>query len=265
MEKIQSAIAKARARRQASGAGVARLSPPGVDAAWSALKETRLVTRDLRRNRIFADHGCAESTPFDMLRTRMLRQMRAEKWRRVAITSPHPGCGKSTVAANLALSFARQPDIRTVLCEIDMRHPSLSRLLGVWAPPQFSRVLAGEETPEDHLLRVGENLALALNAEPVSGASEMLQAPSLPQTLDRIERLLAPSVVLFDLPPMLRSDDAMAFLDKVDCALLVAEADVTTIDDIDRCERELAEQTNVLGVVLNKLRHHEANGYGYGD
>jgi len=265
VEKIQSAIAKARARRQETTGGVARLSPPGVDAAWSGLKEVRLVARDLRRNRIFSEHACTEATPFDMLRTRMLRQMRAEKWRRVAITSPQPGCGKSTLAANLALSFARQPDMRTVLCEIDMRRPALARLLGVWAPPQFSRVLAGEDAPEDQLLRVGDNLCLALNAEPVTGTSEMLQAPTLPQLLERIERLLAPSVMLFDLPPMLRSDDAMAFLDKVDCALLVVEADVTTMADIDRCERELSEQTNVLGVVLNKLRHMEPSGYGYGD
>jgi len=63
---------------------------------------------------------------------------------------------------------------------------------------------------------------------------------------------------------MLRGDDTLAFLDKVDCTLLVVEAEVTPVADVDRCEQELAQNNNVLGVVMNKLRHHEGGGYGYG-
>jgi Mrp family chromosome partitioning ATPase len=66
------------------------------------------------------------------------------------------------------------------------------------------------------------------------------------------------------MPPMLGSDDMQAFAGKVDCVLLVAAAESTTIDEIDRCERDLASQTNVLGVVLNKCRYtHAEYGYGY--
>ena len=57
----------------------------------------------------------------------------------------------------------------------------------------------------------------------------------------------------------------LAFAGKVDCVLLVAAAESTSIAEIDRCERELAAQTNVLGVVLNKCRYTEPSyGYGYG-
>ena len=53
--------------------------------------------------------------------------------------------------------------------------------------------------------------------------------------------------------------------DLVDCALLIARAEVTTVAQIDACEREIAEQTNVLGVVLNQYRHEDdTTGYGYG-
>ena len=52
-------------------------------------------------------------------------------------------------------------------------------------------------------------------------------------------------------------DDARAFLQHVDCALILARADQTRYGDFDSCEREVGEYTNVLGVVLN--------GYRYGD
>ena len=51
----------------------------------------------------------------------------------------------------------------------------------------------------------------------------------------------------------------------MDCALLVAAAGATTLREIDVCERDLAAQTNVLGVILNKCRYMEKDyGYAYG-
>lgn len=270
MEKIQSAIAKARASRntprglKGSTTGVTRMTPPAVQDAWDRLPEITLSPAALLRNRVFTHAAGPEAMPFDMLRTRMLRQMRANNWRRVAITSPDPGCGKSTITANLALGLARQPDLRAVVLDMDMRLPALARVLGVSQPPQFADTLAARAAPEDHLRRVGDNLALALNATAVRGSTELLQSPEVAPLLDRIERALAPDIMIFDMPPMLRGDDTLAFLDKVDCTLLIVEAEVTPIADIDRCEQELAQHSNVLGVVLNKLRHTAGAGYGYG-
>ena len=44
--------------------------------------------------------------------------------------------------------------------------------------------------------------------------------------------------------------------------LLVAAAERTRLDEVDKCEHDLAEQTNVLGVVLNKCRYM-GEDYGY--
>ena len=68
--------------------------------------------------------------------------------------------------------------------------------------------------------------------------------------------------MIFDMPPLLVGDDALAFIGHVDCVLLVAAAETTTIKEIDTCERELAAHTNVLGVVLNKCRYPDRH-YGY--
>jgi protein-tyrosine kinase len=266
-DRIQSALAKARARRAAL-AERSKPSGPGLPArtdtgqAWAQLPQVRCRAAQLARSRVFAQSAGDASMPFDMLRTRLLGELRANDWRRVAITSPDSGSGKTTVAINLALSLARQPDLRCVLIEADLQHPTLAGMLGIQTPPQFSRVLDGTQQLPEQLLRMGDNLCLALNGAPVQGAAELLQNPRVPAVLDRLERDLAPDVVFFDLPPMLQGDDTLGFLDKVDCALLVVAADSTAAPDIELCVQDLARHTNALGVVLNKLRHGAERGHG---
>ena len=57
--------------------------------------------------------------------------------------------------------------------------------------------------------------------------------------------------MLFDLPPLLRAADALAFSPYVDAALLVIEEGKTQADEARRA-LGLLESTNVIGTVLNK-------------
>lgn len=262
MDRLQSAMDKARAARAARQPAGATLQP-GAEA-WAALRRFTPDRAHLLRNRVLTLRGSSEAMPYDILRTRMLKEMRAQGWRRVAVTSPSSGCGKTTLCANLALSLARQTDQRTLLVEADMRRPTLAAMLGIADAPQFSETLAGRANLTEHLLAIGLNLCLAVNRAAVPGAAELLQSPGVPAVLERLERLLTPGLTLFDMPPMLRGDDTLGFLDQVDCALLVVEAEVTPVQDVEACERDLARHTNVMGVVLNKMRHAET-AYGYGD
>jgi protein-tyrosine kinase len=59
--------------------------------------------------------------------------------------------------------------------------------------------------------------------------AELLSAARTADMIDEIEAQLRPDVVLFDLSPVLVSDDAIAFLDQVDCALMVAAAEESTV------------------------------------
>lgn len=279
MEKIQSAIAKARAeregqptpapvtRRAAKTAAVvvpAPEAPPAIDvtANWSALPQFEPSPRVLQRHRIVAYHGGKEAVHFDVMRTKLLQQMRANNWRRLAITSPGAGCGKSTTCLNLAFSLARQPDVRTILAEVDLRRPSLAKMLGLKHSNAFAQVLDGTAKFEDNAIRYGSNLAFATNVSAAKNPSELLQGAHVGQVLADMEAWYEPTLTIFDMPPMLVSDDAMAFVGKVDCVLLVAAAESTTIQEVDVCERDLASQTNVLGVVLNKCRYMDRK-YGY--
>lgn len=284
MERIQSAIAKARAERQGrqapgpvkanpaadlsphpppsaavSGPVSGPISGPAPDAAaitarWAALTPFTPDPRQLTAWRILTAAGGREAVPFDVMRTRLLQQMRQNNWRRIAVTSPTAACGKTTVALNLAFSLARQPELRTILCELDLRRPSISAMLGLTGDLAMIRLLEGSAVAAE-ARRIGRNLAVLPNRHSVRNAAELLQGPEMTAALARIEAEYAPDVMLFDLPPMQVSDDTMAFAGKVDAVLLVAAAEATTVKQIDTCERDLATQTNVMGVVLNKCRY----------
>ncbi len=274
MEKIQSALAKARAERGTKETGITPVARPAVATAsvplgdvaeaWKSLPALDLDKNNLKRNRIIALEGRGEATDIDMMRTRVLQQMRDNGWRRLAITSPTAACGKSTIALNLALSLHRQSDLRVVLMELDLRRPSLAQTMGITRDMSFAQVLSGEKPFHTNAMRYGDNLAISVNHCPHKNAAEILGSKTMPQALAAIEETYAPDVMLFDTPPMLVTDDMMAFARHMDCVLLVAGAESTTTKEVDMCERDLASQTNVMGVILNKCRYMGAEyGYGY--
>ncbi|MEL0438416.1 CpsD/CapB family tyrosine-protein kinase [Phycobacter sp. K97] len=275
MERLQAAIIKAREKQKGSQGSAARapgqaetelVNPP----LWDEIPHAELQDRLLRRNRIVSMNSDPEATPFDMLRTRTLRAMQEHGWRRLAITSPTPACGKSTISLNLAFSIARQTNTRAIAMEIDMRNPSQNRLLGLSRKENnkgsVGDVLSGRARFGDLAFRGTDDLAFLTNSAPVRNASDILLGDGIGQVLAGIEADYEPNTVIFDMPPVLVNDDTMAFMQHVDCVLIVAAAGRSTIAEIDRCERELASQTNVLGVVLNKCEFAEGGygGYGYG-
>jgi Mrp family chromosome partitioning ATPase len=225
---------------------------PGPDAAWERLRTVALDRRRLARHRVItADRTDPAHVAFDVLRTRLLQTLKARGWRRLAITSPTQGCGKSFVAVNLAFSLARRASCRTVLMDMDLRIPSLAGLLGIRDPECLHTLLTGKRPVEAHLLRVRPNLAVGPNAAPVFDAAELLQEPAAAEALRALQRSLEPDVVLYDLPPMLTCDDVIAFLPHVDAVLLVVGGGITRAEDVRKCERLFAEQVPLLGVILN--------------
>ena len=266
MERIQSALAKARAARdrklQVTNPGSASGKKVTETGPWPSLGQLTLNPGHLERNRIVALHPGQQAATFDVMRTNLLRTLRTNGWTRVAITSPTPACGKTTLTANLAFSLARLADTRVLVVELDLRHPALIRMLGVDGSQNFAGSLAEGKIDYSQIRRVGDNLAFALNARPMENPAELLSAARTADLIDEIETQLRPDVVLFDLSPVLVSDDAIAFLDQVDCALMVAAADETSVAEIDKCGKDLAKRTQVLGVVLNKCRYMDEN-YGY--
>jgi capsular exopolysaccharide synthesis family protein len=273
MERLEAALEKAREKRREAGiddrvVGKLESRPDRQDqpkSVWASLAEIKVSSRVARSNRITAISNSPMSSPYDLLRSRTLHNLIENGWKRLAITSPTVGCGKTTVAANLALSLSRQPDLKIALFDLDLRRPALHKVFAHKTASTLADVIEGKVAASDHFVRYGENLMIGLNAKPARNPSELLQSQRTKAFLQEFEEIYRPDIMIFDMPPMLMSDDYVGFMKNVDCGLLIGAADTTTATQLDLCEKELSELTNVLGVVLNKCRYSDSStGYDYG-
>lgn len=272
MEKLQSALERARQKRQTSqnetpaqaraaegsekqGASTAPVTE--IDARWAEIPQMEIDNKLLHQKRVVALQPSAEANPFDVLRTKCLLRMRQNGWKRLAITSPSPDCGKTVTSCNLAAAMSRQTDMRTLLFDFDLRRPSIADTFGQPSAPSVSDMLRGDIEFSAQARRIKSNVAVSMQQMPVDDPSRLLLHEDSMALLSQIEQDYEADMMLFDMPPVLTGDETRGFLQHVDCALIVVRADVTKTAQIDLAEREIAEQTNVLGVMLNQCRHVE--------
>lgn len=276
MEKLQIAMEKARASRQAQKApGPEGASPPlpprgqDSDDPWLALHEISLTPEALAKNRVLAGRSGPMTSYYDILRTRLRDEALRRGFKRIAFTSTRPEAGKSTTLANLAMSFGRMGHYRTMFFDFDLRHPKLASILGLHPTTDMGQVLRGEVPFDQAILRYGENVAFGLNYGPVSNSSELLQSSRTQDFLNAVDEVYRPDLMLFDMPPFLSADDTQGFLSNIDGVVLVVESGRTSRNQFDMVEQKLNELTKVVGVVLNKCPfpdESDAGAYGnYGN
>ena len=189
---------------------------------------------------------------FDLLRVQLLQAARTRGWHVMGVTAPAPGCGASFVTAGLASSLARLDTVRTIVLDMDLTRPSLARAFSTEAPGTITDMFDGHVPIEGHLRRLGENLALGLTLPCPDGGSTMSRSDAIADTLAALDEDYAPNLILFDLPPLLTSDTALALLPHLGGVLIVADGTRTQASDLHECERLLQERTQLLGVVLNR-------------
>ncbi|MBN9669882.1 CpsD/CapB family tyrosine-protein kinase [Roseibium aggregatum] len=234
------------------------------DTAPPALRTVKIDPKHLEKKRIVSQSmSDPNHIAFNLLRTRVRKAMFDNKWKTLAVTSPTPGCGKTMVSLNLAFSLARSPGLKTVLVDLDLKRPSIAPTLNVEPKSSIAQFLLGRAKPEDCFVQVDENLIVGLNSGHTPSSSELIQAPNMLDLFSFIQTSLTPDVVVFDLPPMRSSDDALAFLPRVDTALLVVAAGTTTTTEVDECELQISELDKLLGLVLNKCENASTEEYYY--
>ena len=233
----------------------ASTAPRGNDQAWADMEPFTPKPKLMAANRVVTfDQKDPAHVAYDMMRTKIYSTCRANNWRTIAITSPTAECGKTLTSVNLAFSFARHKDIRTVLMDLDLRRPMVAETLGITAPHSMGRFLEGADPISSHFLRYDQTLAIGSNNRRILNAAEVLQHANAQKTMEVMKAAINPDIIIVDLPPMMATDDVMAFLPNVDAVLLIVGAGSSTLREVDDCERDLAEQTEVMGVVLNKCQ-----------
>jgi capsular exopolysaccharide synthesis family protein len=205
-----------------------------------------------------------ERTAYKVLRTRVLQRLRASQFNVIGITGAGPGEGKTLTAINFAYSLAQDVNHQVVLLDLDLRRPSVHEYLGINPPRDLSNLLDGSATLEEVLVCPNANrLAVMTCQTPVRDSSETLSSPEMAAIIHQLRNLGQRTITVVDLPPVLASDDVIAFSPLVDALLLVVGQGRCRREDL-RDTQELLREAEILGVVLNRSREKSATA-GYYD
>jgi protein-tyrosine kinase len=219
----------------------------------------------LRNNRIIMAHyNDPRADIFRVLRTNILKQLRENNWNSFAITSATAGAGKTFVSINLAIAIAMEGNQSVLLVDADLRRPCIGRYLGLECKYGIVDYLAGTVPLYDILINSGiEHLVLLPAKYSSINYSELISSPKMANAIKEIKSRYESRIVIFDIPPLFVADDALLFMPHVDAVLLVVEDGKNTPDELQH-SMVILEQTNLLGLVLNKsLRPLPNYQYGY--
>ena len=85
----------------------------------------------------------------------------------------------------------------------------------------------------------------------LANSSEILAGPRSRELVTELRSRYPERIIIYDLPPVLTADDALAFAPLVECGLVVAAEGRTRRQDLVRAI-ELLSKTPLVGTVLNR-------------
>ncbi len=272
MSLIENAIRKAQkvggpAQPESRRAGRARQQPAGnppVLVEPRAFRQVALEPAHLERHQVYtqlADNAAVRS--YKILRTRVLQRLQANSWSSLAITATAPGEGKTLTAINLAIALAQDATTSVFLVDLDLQRPQIAGYLGMKVDKGVMDYLGGTASLDEVAYNVGiDRLAVIPNTQVVQNSSEFLASPRMHELALALAAERPKPVVVFDLPPLLASDDVLSFAPNADAMLLVVGESVASRATLESARETLAEM-NLLGVVLNRTRERDDTPYYY--
>lgn len=200
---------------------------------------------------------------FRHLRTGLLYSNPDKPLRTILVTSPGSGEGKSTVAANLAVTLAAI-DRRVWLVECDLRRPSLAWAFQPKTPFGLTDLLVDGLTLDQAVQRTAvENLWFLPGGTQPPNPAELLGSQKMRDFLRR--DMNGTEMLVLDGPPVLAVTDSEVLAPAVDGVLLVVRIGITPRDAVRRAYLRLeAVGARVLGIVANGIPRKRREGYyGY--
>jgi capsular exopolysaccharide synthesis family protein len=237
-----------------------------LDSIHYIKTKTAILDPDvLRNNRVIMGlYNDPRSDIFRVLRTNVLMQLRENNWNSFAITSATLGAGKTFISVNLAIAIAMEGNQSVLLVDADLRRPSVSQYLGFqWELGLFD-YLKGDVSLEETLINPGiERLVILPGRNANNNSSELISSRKMVNLIQEIKTRYESRIIIFDIPPLFAADNALLFMPLVDAALLVVEDGKNTSDELQH-SMHILEQTNLLGLVVNKSRQPVPTyQYGY--
>jgi succinoglycan biosynthesis transport protein ExoP len=195
------------------------------------------------------------SEAFRALRTSLLLSQPGRPPQVILVTSALPREGKTTAAANLAVTLAQLGD-KTVLVDADLRKPGVGRLLNLGSSKYagFSSYLAGVSSLD--LVTVPHpdipNLAAIPTGPLPPNPADLLSSNKLAEAIAELRTKF--KFVVIDSPPIMAATDAVILSVQTDGVLLVVRSGETPKEAFTRTRDLLVSvKCHILGVVLNAV------------
>ncbi len=217
----------------------------------------------LERERILPPGAAGEHGPaYKLLRTQTLKRLDQLGTNALAVISPSSADGKTLTAINLAIAIAASAGRTALVVDFDLRNPNLHSRFGFEPTVGVEECLQTRRPIHEALVKIAgyEKLTLLPARSRVEQSSELLTASRVGELVTELRTRYTNRVILFDLPPVLQADDALAFSQHVQAALLVVSERHTKREDVTRT-LELLRDTAVIGTVLNQSRTRDMRYY----
>ena len=199
------------------------------------------------------------SESYRTLRTNIQYSSSHKEIKAIAITSAEMAEGKSTVAGNIALTFA-QSEKKVILIDCDLRKPSIhknfkaSNLLGI------SDILLGKATFEESVQKHNDNFYILTSGKIPYNPSEMLASSAMTELIGKLKEEY--DIIILDVAPIKVVTDAQILSTKVDGTILVVRAERTNKYAVIEAKNLLDKVgANIIGTVLNGVQNAREKYY----
>ena len=139
-----------------------------------------------------------------------------------------------------------------LLADFDLRRPHIGECLGLESQYSLLDVIEGRVSLSAALVNPGVSRLVVLpNRKAVARSAELLSSMRTKALVADLKDRYESRFIVFDLSPLMPTDDALAFMSQIDCVLLVVTQGYSTVSDVKESLR-LLQPYRLLGTVLNK-------------
>jgi protein-tyrosine kinase len=224
-----------------------------VSPAYTKSRTVKLDMNTLANNRCVAIFPYARETEvYKVLRTQVLRYTKEKGGNTIMITSALPEEGKTLTAINLSFTFAKLFEQTVLLVDGDLRQQDIHKRLGFESDRGLADYLVDSRPVPEIITWPGiDKLTLISGGRLIHESTELLGSTRMRELVHDMKTRYPDRYVFFDVPPILSSADALAFVPLVDYIIMVVRAGTTSTNDVKKA-LELIPQDKVIGFVLNR-------------